>query len=180
MNAQRIAGWVAVISGALFAAGLVGSALASAAGLAGTGGWTTMMGNGGVGMMGNGMGNPTMGNGMMGNGGMMRGGMMGFGTSGPASTPIPNAPEVRVQATNFALTPNEIRLPKNADVNLTLSNGTAVIHDLTVPGLGIHIVAGPGETKTVGLRGLTAGRYDAFCSIPGHADLGMRATVIVE
>lgn len=173
MNVQRVAGWVAVISGALLAAGLVGSAFVSAAGLGATGGWTAMMG---AGMTGNGM----MGNGMMGNGAMMRGGMMGFGTSGPASTPIPSAPEVRVQATNFALTPSEIRLPKNADVNLTLGNGTAVIHDLTVPGLGIHIVANPGETKTVGLRGLAAGRYDAYCSVPGHADLGMRATVIVE
>ncbi len=177
MSAQRIAGWVAVISGALLAVGLVGSALASAAGLAGAGAWTTtMMGSGGAGMMGNG----TMGSGMMGNGGMMRGGMMGFGTSGPASTPIPNAPEVRVQATNFALSPSEIHLPKDAEANLTLVNGTAVIHDLTVPGLGIHIVANPGETKTVGLRGLLAGRYDAYCSVPGHADLGMRATVIVE
>ena len=25
-----------------------------------------------------------------------------------------------------------------------------------------------------------AGRYDAYCSMPGHADLGMRASVILE
>ena len=108
--------------------------------------------------------------------------MMGFGTSGPASTPIPNATEVRVQAANFSFTPNEVHLPKNADVNLTFTNaaGTGVVHDFTVPALGIHIVANPGETKTVGLRGLAAGRYDAYCSVPGHADLGMRATVILE
>ena len=194
MNAQRAAGWVAVISGALLAVGLVGSAVASAAGVPGTSGWTAMMSGGatgtmmGNGMMGNGMmGNGVMGNGMMGNGmmgamphGKMSGGMMGFGTSGPASTPIPNAPEVKVATTNFALTPNEIRLPKSADVNLTLVNGTGVVHDLTVPALGIHVVANPGETKTVGLRALPAGRYDAYCSVPGHADLGMRAAVIVE
>lgn len=57
-------------------------------------------------------------------------------------------------------------------------NGTP--HDLTVPALGIHIVAGAGETKTVGLRSLAAGRYDAYCSVPGHADRGMRATVVVR
>ena len=180
MNAQRAAGWVAVISGALLAVGLVGSAVASAAGVPGTSGWTAMMGGGGTGTM---MGNGMMGNGMMGSGTMphrMMPGMMGFGTSGPASTPIPNAPEVNVTATNFALTPKEIRLPRNADVNLTLLNGTGVVHDLTVPALGVHVVANPGETKTVGLRGLAAGRYDAYCSVPGHADLGMRATVIVQ
>jgi len=54
------------------------------------------------------------------------------------------------------------------------------MHDLTVPALGIHIVANPGETKTVGLRGLPPGRYDAYCSVPGHADQGMRAAVLVE
>lgn len=176
MNARNVAGWVAVVSGALLAVGMVGSAFASSAGVPGTSlgnGWMTpgMMGSGHMGGA-RGM----MGNGMTGNG------MMGFGTSGPASTAIPSATEVRVQATNFAFTPNEIRLPKNADVNLVFTNapGTAVVHDLTVPALGIHIVANPGETKTVGLRGLAAGRYDAYCSVPGHADLGMRATVIVE
>ena len=182
MNARSVAGWIAVVSGALLAVGMVASAFAASTGQlgAGQGGWPNMMGSGqmGGGMMGGG----AMGPGMM-SGGMMGGGMhgmMGFGTSGPASTPIPGASEIRVQATNFAFTPNEIRLPKSADVNLAFVNTTGVVHDLTVPGLGIHIVANPGETKTVGLRGLTAGRYDAYCSVPGHGDLGMRATVIVE
>lgn len=53
-----------------------------------------------------------MGSGMMG-AGHMGGGM--FGTSGPASTPIPNATGVRVQAANFSFTPNEVHLPKNAE-----------------------------------------------------------------
>ncbi len=67
-------------------------------------------------------------------------------------------------------------------MNLTFTNpaSTGVVHDFTVPALGIHIVANPGETKTVGLHSLAVGRYDAYCSVPGHADLGMRATVIVE
>ncbi len=122
-----------------------------------------------------------MGPGMVGNG-PMGPGMMGFGNAGPAATAIPSATEVRVQAANFGFTPNEIRLPKGADLNLTLTNpsGNGVVHDLTVPALGIHIVANPGETRTVGLRGLAAGRYDAYCSVPGHADLGMFATVIVD
>ena len=70
-------------------------------------------------------------------------------------------------------------LPKNADVNLTFSVPAAngVVHDFTVPALGIHVVANPGETRTVGLRGLPAGRYGAFCSVPGHAEAGMRVQV---
>ena len=179
MSAQRIAGWTALISGGLLVVGLITAAIAgpgalggtSATAYAGAGPW--MMGGGqtGMGMMG-----------AMMNGGVMGPGMMGFGTSGPASAAIPGATEVRVQAANFSFTPSEIRLPKNADVNLTLSNpaSSAVAHDLTVPALGIHVVVNAGETRTVGLRGLAAGRYDAYCSVPGHADAGMRATVIVE
>ena len=162
MTAQRVAGIVTLVSGGLLVLALVASAFAG----------PTTFGN---------MGSWPMGPGMMG-AGHMGGGMMGFGTSGPASTPIPNATEVRVQAANFSFTPNEVHLPKNADVNLTFTNaaGTGVVHDFTVPALGIHIVANPGETKTVGLRGLTAGHYDAYCSVPGHTDLGMRAVVVVE
>lgn len=172
MTAQRIAGFVALGSGLLLVVALVASALAGPTAPASTSsGASWPMGPG---MMGAGH----MGNGMMG----MGPGMMGFGTADPASTPIPNATEVRVQAANFTFTPNEIHLPKNADVNLTFTNpaGTGVVHDFTVPALGIHIAANPGETKTVGLRGLAAGRYDAYCSVPGHSELGMRATVVVE
>lgn len=118
----------------------------------------------------------------------MAGGMMGSATGGcPGATPAGAAPiagatEVRVRAANFAFAPKEIRLPKNEAVNLTLENpaATGVVHDLTVPGLGIHVAAGAGRTATVGLRGLAAGRYDAYCAVAGHADLGMRATVIVD
>ncbi len=41
-------------------------------------------------------------------------------------------------------------------------------------------MAGAGETKTVGQRGLAAGRYDAYCGVPGHAERGMRATIVVQ
>ncbi len=174
MNVQRIAGFTALISGLLLVLAIFGMAIAGtgAIGDAPWSGWQS-----GPGMMGPGM----MGGGHMGPG-MMGPGMMGFGASGPAATAIPGATEVRVQAANFSFTPSEIRLPKGADVNLTLVNPAAsgVVHDLTVPALGIHIVANAGETRTVGLRGLAAGRYDAYCSVPGHAELGMRATVVVE
>ena len=177
MKARTIAGWTALISGGLLVVAIAGSAMA-----AGTVGGTSisdfngMMGGGpGAGYSGAfGMGAGHMNNGMA--------GMMGFGSSGPASSSVPGAPEVKVDARNFGFTPSEIRLPANADVNLTLVNpaANAALHDLTVPALGIHLVASAGETKTVGLRSLAAGRYDAICSVPGHADLGMRAVVIVQ
>jgi len=172
MRAQRIAGLVALTSGALLALALVVSAFVGPTAFGNTSSGTSWPMGPGM------MGADHMGGGMTGRGP----GMMGTGSSSPAATAIPSAPEVRVQAANFGFTPNEIRLPKSADVNLTFTNpgNTGVVHDLTVPALGIHIAANSGETQTVGLRGLAAGRYDAYCSVPGHADLGMRAIVVVE
>lgn len=160
-SSRVVAGWIAIASGLLLVIGMTGFALASSTGLLSTS---------------TGMSPSMMGAGHMGHG------MMGSGTSGTTSPAISGATEVRVQATNFSFTPTEIRLPKNADVNLIFVNaaGTGVVHDLTVTALGIHVAANPGETQAVGLRGLTAGRYDAYCGVPGHADLGMRATLIVE
>ena len=172
MSAQRIAGLVALTSGLLLVLALVVSAFVGFTALANTSsGTSSSMGPGSTAA-------DHMGGGMMG----MDHGMMGTGSSSPAATAIPSAPDVRVRAANFSFTPNEIRLPKGADVNLTLTNpgNTGVVHDLTVPALGIHIAANSGETQTVGLRGLAAGRYDAYCGVPGHADLGMRAVVVVE
>ena len=173
MRARTIAGWTALISGLLLVVAMTASTL-----VAGTGGnartFNWMMGGAPGDAGGVGMGPGQMGRGM--------GGMMGFGDSGPAASPLPGAPEVKVEAKNFGFTPSEIRLPANAEVNLTLVNpkANAALHDLVVPALGIRVVADAGETKTVGLRGLAAGRYDAYCSVPGHADLGMRAVLIVQ
>ncbi len=175
MSAQRIAGVTALLAGLFLVFAIAGSAMSGATGVLGTDPTTSW--RVGPGMMGSGQ----LGPGMMGSG-QVGPGMMGYGNSGPTATAVPGATEVRVQAANFSFTPNEIRLPKGADLNLTLVNPAAsgVVHDLTVPALGIHLVANAGETRTVGLRGLAAGRYDAYCSVPGHADLGMRATVVVE
>ena len=173
MNTRRIAGWIAAISGILLLLGVIASTLAAPGTLANphAGGLGRMMG---AGMMGPGM----MGARHMGG---YPGMMQGFGGSTTAGgPPIAGAPEARVVAANFSFSPTEIRLPVNAPVNLTLANPTGVLHDLTVPALGIQIVAGPGQTSTVGLRGLPAGRYPAFCSVPGHAEAGMRATIVVE
>lgn len=171
MTAQRIAGVIALASGLLLAVALAAATFGGPTAFGGTPSANWPMGPGmvGSGHMGHGIAD-------------MGPGMMAFGSSGPASTAIPGATEVRVQAANFSFTPNEVRLPKNTDVNLTFINpaGTGAVHDLTVPALGIHIAANPGETRTVGLRGLAAGRYDAYCGVTGHADLGMRATVVVE
>ncbi len=76
-------------------------------------------------------------------------------------------------------TPRRLVPPAEA-VNLTLRNDGTIQHDLTVPSLGIHIVARPGRSVTAGLKDLERGRHDGFCSVRGHEDGGMHLKVIVE
>ena len=158
MSSRAIAGWTATASGTLLIGGMV---------------LTTFSTSPAAGF--------PLGPGMMG-GYAMGPGMMGFGGSGPAASPIPGATEIRVDALKFGFSPSEVHLPKNTDVNLTFSNpaGNGVVHDFTVPALGIHVVANPGETRTIGLHGLPPGRYDAYCSVPGHAASGMVARLVIE
>ncbi|HZP94893.1 MAG TPA: cupredoxin domain-containing protein [Candidatus Limnocylindria bacterium] len=177
MNPQKIAGIVAAVSGAaVLILGVVGGVSSASTFSLTPGGLTNSMGAqfmGGSGMM----GSSGMGPGMMGSGHM---GLGGATTPSTQSAAIPGAPEVRVSATEFALSPAEIVLPAGSAVNLTLENKGALPHDLTIPGLGVRLVAAAGQTQTVGLRNLAAGTSAAYCSVSGHAAAGMRATVIVR
>ena len=188
MSAQRITGTVAVISAAgllvlAIVSSVAGSGWSGQAWTAGTGTTGTVMGPG---MMGGAFGGSMMGGGFspgMGGGmgpGMMGPGHMGYGYDAQGTTaPIADAPTVTITATDLRFSTAEITLA-SGETNLTLVNDGRLPHDLTVPALGIRVVAGPGQTTTVGLRDLPAGTYAGYCSVAGHADAGMRIAVVVE
>jgi plastocyanin len=96
-----------------------------------------------------------------------------------ASPSVAGAPEVVVTAQDIHFSVSELHLPAG-EVNLTLRNDGVLRHDLTIPALGVHIAANSGHAVTTGLRNLPKGDYDGFCSVSGHADAGMRVTVIVD
>ena len=175
MTAERVAGFTALFSGGLLALVLAITAAAAPDAFSGMTMGTAMPMSGCAAMQMNGMMS-----GGMGMSGAACGGAGASASPAPSATAIPGATEVRVTAANFSLTPSEIYLPKGSSVNITLVNTSDQSHDLTAPGLGLHVVAGPGETRTTSLSNLAAGRYDAYCSVPGHAQLGMRATIIVD
>ena len=181
---RSAAGPIAAISGLAL---LVAALLMGVAGAGWSGGFPG--GSMGPAMMGGWSGagtSPSSGAGPFGMGpGMMGAGHMGWAggrprSAAPTEAPIAGAPTVRVTAADLRFEPAEIRLPSGAAVNLTLANTGRLPHDLTVPKLGIQVVAAAGETRTAGLRDLAPGRYDAYCSVPGHADAGMRTIVVVE
>ena len=110
-------------------------------------------------------------------------GMMGEiwadpGDGGQTQPAFRDADDVGLKLDDFRFEPSEITV-REGRVNITLVNEGDAVHDLSVPDLGIRIVASPGETVTTGLDFTTPGTYDALCSIPGHASLGMTGSLVV-
>ena len=178
MDTTKIAGLTTAVAG--LALLVLTGVMAVAGPGVGVGIGSGYLGNGGnVSMMGQGAQMMGQGTQMMGQGTQMMGGHMGGDASAGAAA-IPGATEVTITAADLSFSPSEIRLPAGREMNLTLINRGQVLHDLTITGLGAHVVAQPGESRTTGLRNLAPGRYAGFCSVPGHVQAGMRVTVVVE
>lgn len=64
----------------------------------------------------------------------------------------------------------------------TVANQGPSAHNLTIEGPGVDNAATPtfgsGETKTLTVT-LKNGKYDFFCSVPGHKQAGMNVDVTV-
>lgn len=106
--------------------------------------------------------------------------MMGEGPwSQAAPTPVPGAREVRVAARDFAFSPAELTVPAGTAVNVVLVNEGDLFHDLTIPSLRFRLASAPGATVSGALSAPRAGRYEFFCSVPGHHESGMEGALVV-
>ena len=145
---------VIVTAIALILAGLSGTLIVAAAGPGGFG--RNMMGMGGMGMMGNRSDVP------------------------PALPASPGAPEQVVRATEFAFSPTEFRMQAGVFFNIALHNEGSIFHTFTVTDLNFELEANGGQTTSGAFRAERAGTYEFVCSVPGHAQSGMRGRIIVS
>jgi hypothetical protein len=66
-------------------------------------------------------------------------------------------------------------------VTISMLNQSPIGHNVAIRGHGIDVqgpVVGQGGTSSV-TADLEPGTYEFYCSVPGHADAGMRGTLIV-
>lgn len=65
------------------------------------------------------------------------------------------------------------------EATIAIDNQGAIVHDVTIDELGIHVGAGGGEVaqETVALE---PGTYTYYCSVPGHRAAGMEGTIEVS
>lgn len=112
-------------------------------------------------------------------GGGWMGGPMGWRASTSSTTVVQGAGEVEVEAGELWFDPATVEVTVGEPVNLRLVNTGEVFHDLTVPAADVVLAADAGEQAVGAVEFTGPGRYEFFCSVPGHAQGGMRGTIVV-
>ena len=118
--------------------------------------------------------------------------------AGPTATPASTIDgELTVTAFEWGFGPEGIILQQGEEVRITLKNDGAIIHNLTVSGLEIDLIADMSsggfsadegellvgadseDIGTITFIPLEPGEYAFFCSIGSHRQLGMEGSLIV-
>ena len=93
--------------------------------------------------------------------------------------------EIKIEAGEFYFNPASITVKAGTPVKFAVTNAGKIEHDFSFPSLGAthaHGEAGhilPGETDSLEITFDRPGDYIFDCSLPGHADAGMKGTVKV-
>ncbi len=111
------------------------------------------------------------------------------GPSGSAAAPASATPaastppvtgvagELEIEAFDLGFKSEDLEVAAPGRYVVNLSNTGALIHDITFPG-GETAVADPGAAGSVEVD-IPAGGLSFICSIPGHADAGMKGQITV-
>lgn len=106
------------------------------------------------------------------------GGNGGNGTPDPTTTTtVAGGTEITIRTTEFAFDPDNIQAPAGVPVTLILVNDGVVEHDFSIDEIDLHILVQPGETQRETVT-FTAGTYEVHCTVPGHHEAGMTATLV--
>ena len=90
---------------------------------------------------------------------------------------------VEVMLSDFTIDPSAIEVPSGQPLTFSIMNHGQTPHTFGVVVDGQTLESeqvAPGATGTLDVPALEAGTYDALCTVPGHKDLGMVATVVAS
>lgn len=93
-----------------------------------------------------------------------------------------DAPEVELEAVEFAYDASSIEIEAGRPVTIALHNQGVLEHDITIEGFehlgGAH--AQPGEEAAFTVTIEQPGEYRYYCTIPGHLEAGMEGVLVVR
>lgn len=98
-------------------------------------------------------------------------------TSEEAAAPA-LAKTFEVELGDFFIRPDSFAVGPDTEVTFMVTNKGGIAHDLTVKGGPKTALLNPGEHATLKV-GPVEGRVELLCSVPAHADAGMRAAIAV-
>ncbi|MDR7484031.1 MAG: cupredoxin domain-containing protein [Armatimonadota bacterium] len=108
------------------------------------------------------------------------------------TAPKPQAVEVTAGTprNEFEFVPKEITVAVGQPVQLTLVNKGKVEHDLHIEALGVAVppkgkdpaanVLATGKSATATFTPARKGRFEFWCTVPGHKEVGMKGVLIVK
>lgn len=100
-------------------------------------------------------------------------------SASPAASPAASD-EIIVEALDILFDIEEIRIPADTDVTITLVNKGVLEHDLVIEELDLATeLLKPGEEDSIVVNA-PAGEYDYWCTVAGHREIGMVGVLIVE
>lgn len=89
--------------------------------------------------------------------------------------------KITVTGSEFAFSPSAITLKKGQPAEITFKNMGAFPHNLAITDLNVKTkTIQPGEQDTVQFTPTKTGQFSFMCTVPGHADKGMKGTLTVQ
>jgi plastocyanin len=99
----------------------------------------------------------------------------------PSPTTAVAAEKITVEGNEYAFIPSTITLKKGQAAEITFKNTGKYPHNLSITDLGVKSkTIMPGEQDVITFTPDKTGSFAYLCTIPGHADKGMKGTLTVE
>ena len=87
-------------------------------------------------------------------------------------------PPVMVESYDIYFEPDELSIPADTEVTVSLPNEGVTPHNFSIDELGISVDIAPGATEETVINA-PAGTYEYYCNVPGHKQAGMVGTLTV-
>ncbi len=110
---------------------------------------------------------------------LVQAGRSGDGSAAAATVAAPAAETIEVELDEFTILPATLGVQPGTDLSLNVQNVGGAQHDIVLEGGPGTELLDPAAGATLRLGVLEPGEYTLFCSVPGHRDLGMSATLTI-
>ena len=91
------------------------------------------------------------------------------------------AKQVQIISEEFSFSPETIDVKSGQELEITLANHGALAHNITFKNKDVATDTIQSDNKTTVTASFSKpGRYEFICSVPGHANAGMKGVVVVK